>query len=471
MQLDWYSALAARLEEDPGPSQPNEHVPVGVWETIEKRIQIPEYKPQASPDVIVRELKDRQGAYFVLKNTKEKTYLRLSLEEYALWSQIDGQNTVRDLIVNHFEETGKFAHATVVHLVEQLLLKNMLAEKRITVWNQLNQAVYARSWLYRLSAPAQFILTRGININSLDGIIEKIYKYGGWLFFTWVAKVVLLLVSILGLGAYGLILNDPSRKFFEENFILGMATFWLLAIPLALIHELGHALTVKHYGREVPRGGVRLIMGMPAAFVETTDIWLEPRRARLMVTWNGPYTALILAGLAALAIYFFPVAPVNNLLFKLTVLAYTLVLWNFNPLGKFDGYHLISDALDIRSLREKSLAFLRRGLFEKILQKKQLTREDWLFTVYGVLSVIWLAYVIYFIYSLLLRLFLFSPPDSIILQLLRLLMIAAVISFVFLIILKVIQLGRFLLSRYTRSGALQRHGRMALIGGVWRWRW
>jgi putative peptide zinc metalloprotease protein len=80
---------------------------------------------------------------------------------------------------------------------------------------------------------------------------------------------------------------------------------------------MGHALTVKHFGREVPKGGVMLYFGMPAAFVETTDIWLEPKRARLAVTWNGPYTGLIIGGLAAIFIYLYPSASINSFLFKM----------------------------------------------------------------------------------------------------------------------------------------------------------
>jgi putative peptide zinc metalloprotease protein len=466
MQADWYAALVQRLEVESELSGGDVQADVDIWKTIERRIQIAEYQPQAGPNVIVRELEDRKGAYFVLKNIKEKTYLRLSLTEHKMWALIDGQTTVEELIVEHYMETGEFAHNLVVRLVEQLLHHRMLVDEPIFAWKRLDQAVYQRSWLYRLSAPARFILTRGISINGLDGPIEKLYKYGGWLCFTWVAKVIFLLVSILGFVAYMLILNDPNRKLFEDNLIRGLATVWLLAIPLALIHELGHALTVKHYGREVPRGGVMLIMGLPAAFVETTDIWLEPRRARLMVTWNGPYTALIIAGLAALVINFFPTAPVNSLLFTLAAFAYTLVLWNFNPMGKFDGYHLLTDALNIRSLREKSQAFLWRGLREKILQRKRLTRQEWLFSIYGVLSVIWLVYVVYFVNSLVRILFRSLPPGPIIFRLLRYSMMAAVISFVFLIVLGVLQFVRLQISRYISSGGLRQHGRMALIGGV-----
>jgi len=471
MQLDWYAALVERLEIESEPSQENEEPASSIWETIEQRIQIAEFNPKASPDVIVRELKDRQGVYFVLKNTEEKTYLRLSLEEHSLWVQMDGQTSVRDLIVNHFEDSGKFAHAMVVHLIEQLLLKNMLTEKRVAVWNQLNQAVYARSWLYRLSSPAQFILTQRVSIKGLDGAIEKLYKYGGWLFFTRPAQIMFLLVSVLGLGAYAIILRDTSYRFFGENLILGLAVLWLVAILPVIIHELGHALTVKHYGREVPRGGVMLYFGMPAAFVETTDIWLEPRRARLAVTWNGPYTGLILGGLAALVIYFFPTAPINRLLFKMAGFTYLTVLLNINPMLKFDGYYLLSDALDIPSLREKSMAFVRHGLPDRITQKKKFTRQDWVYTIFGGLSMIWMMYAVYLMYFMWQTRVraglqaLFGSGYSIISRLFSLLLLAAVVSFVFLIVLKVFQLGRLLLSRYARSGGLQQHGRMAFIGG------
>ena len=181
MSVDWHTALVQRLKDDRAASRDNDLSTPGIWEDIKEGSNIALYCPQASLDVLVRELDDRQGVYFVLKNDKEKTYLRLSLEEHALWERMDGQTPIVDLIVNHFEETGNFARETVLNIVQKLLYKNMLTEKPVAVWSQLNQAVSGRSWLYRLSSPAQFILTRGISIHSLDRIIEKIYKFGGWL--------------------------------------------------------------------------------------------------------------------------------------------------------------------------------------------------------------------------------------------------------------------------------------------------
>jgi len=138
MQLDWYAALVERLEFDPVPSWDNDQSTPGIWEEIKDGVNIVLYCPQASPDVLVRELDDRQGVYFVVKNTVVKTYLRLSLEEFNIWSQMDGETTVHDLIVEHYSETGKYEQDKVIRLVDKLYWRSMLTEKPVAVWGQLN---------------------------------------------------------------------------------------------------------------------------------------------------------------------------------------------------------------------------------------------------------------------------------------------------------------------------------------------
>jgi putative peptide zinc metalloprotease protein len=61
--------------------------------------------------------------------------------------------------------------------------------------------------------------------------------------------------------------------------------------------------------------------------------------------------------------------------------AYMTVFLNVNPLLKFDGYYLLSDALDIPALQERSLAFVRHKLPQYIGQRRKLTREEWVFAI------------------------------------------------------------------------------------------
>ena len=71
MTLDWYSGLVSRLEEAEIESLTDEESSPGIWQSLEKQIQITEYCPEKNPKVIEQELSDHTGPYFVLKNTEE----------------------------------------------------------------------------------------------------------------------------------------------------------------------------------------------------------------------------------------------------------------------------------------------------------------------------------------------------------------------------------------------------------------
>ena len=470
MTLDWNAALEERLAREDSQPPTDETASPGIWESIEKQLQVAEYQPERNPNVIEQKLDDRGGSYYVLKNTEQKTYMRVSPTEYELWQSMDGKTTVQELIVEHFMATGEFAHGTVVRLVDLLYWKHMFTDTPVAVWTQVNKAVSSRSWSHRLTVPAQKFMNQPLAYHGLDKYISLLYRYGGFIFFTRPVKLILIVISVLGIAAYSQVIRDPNYTIIGDNIIGSLAVLWVAALLPIFIHELGHALTVKHYGREVPKGGVMLYFGMPAAFVETTDIWLEPTRARLSVTWNGPYTGLILGGAGAIFIFLFPAAPINSFLFKMIGVAYLTVLFNVNPFLKYDGYYLLSDALDIPSLRERSLAFLRRNFLAKFTARKKFSREEKIFTVFGILSLVWTVYALYLISSIYQARIqqsmesLLGRNYSLTSRALSFLIIAGLVSFAFLMGLRLIKLFQSLADRYSRTGGLQRHGQLAMIG-------
>ena len=471
MNSDWFRALEERLEQERHSAFPAEtSIKMGIWESVKKGINPTSWRPQTCDDIIVRELSDRQETYYVLKHNQKKTYLRLSPEEHRLFQCMDGKSSLDELVFEYFVITNNFAPNKVANLVEKLYQHHMLVETPMAVWCQLEQIVQKRSWLYRLSTPARAFLTRKLSIPGLDRFITWLYQKIGWSFFTRPVKLLFLVISVLGLVAFSQLVSDPGYAFLEDEIITGLALLWLAAVLPLMIHELGHALTVKHYGREVPRGGVMLFFGMPAAFVETTDIWLEPRRARLAVTWNGPYTGLIVGGAAAILIYSFPLAAWNSLLFKMAGIAYLTVFMNVNPLLKLDGYYLLSDLLNIPSLRERSFAFVRKQLIGNLLQGKKFTRYEWIYTAFGLLSMAWTVYAVYlisFFWQTRLRTSLqalFGEGYSIFARGLSLLIILGIASVVVLLLMFVIQLANGLVTRFLHSGVLERHLKLAFIG-------
>ncbi|NIV35522.1 MAG: hypothetical protein GWN58_40540, partial [Anaerolineae bacterium] len=239
--------------------------------------------------------------------------------------------------------------------------------------------------------------------------------WGGFLLFSWPLQILYIALSIIGVYCFVASLSSGGYSLvaaWSGSYLLGAAILVALLFLSILIHELAHALTVKHYGREVREAGPMIYFGFPGFFVDTTDIWMEGKRARLAVSWSGPYSGLVLAGMASIAITIWPGAVLNGILFRFAFLTYLLVFLNLNPLLKLDGYYLLMDWLEIPMLREKSLAFLRTGLPAKLRQLGRqpgdkmparrwlrglggFSREEWIFTLFGLLSALWTLYAVY----------------------------------------------------------------------------
>jgi len=134
---------------------------------------------------------------------------------------------------------------------------------------------------------------------------------------------------------------------------------------------------------------------MPAAFVDTTDIWMEPRRPRLVVSWAGPHSGFFLGGLESLVIMALPGGAVASVLYRFAILTYLTSFMNLNPLLKLDGYYILMDWLEIPRLRERSLAFIGKPLRAKLRKRERFTREEIIFAVFGVLAAVWTAIAVF----------------------------------------------------------------------------
>jgi putative peptide zinc metalloprotease protein len=156
---------------------------------------------------------------------------------------------------------------------------------------------------------------------------------------------------------------------------------------MVFFHESGHALTCKHFGRSVLQGGMLFYYGSPAFFIDTTDIWMAPKAARVTTSFAGPAADLMVGGLLILAITLFPGIPVAAVLFQMAAVAYLGVLTNLAPFMELDGYFILMDWLEIPLLRKKALGFVRKRLAPKLLRERTpFSREERIFSIYGVLT-------------------------------------------------------------------------------------
>src|SRR3954453_14295171 len=151
----------------------------------------------------------------------------------------------------------------------------------------------------------------------------------------------------------------------------------------------GPAPPPKHPGREVPAAGLLVYFGIPSVFVDTTDVWMAGRRARLMVTAAGPLTGLVLAGSMQLAGLAIP--ALGPLAFKLSFAWYLNGLFNLNPFLALDGYYLLMDWLEIPNLRARGISWVTSRLRGRPPAWGGLDIEGKIVALYGTLAVLWLA--------------------------------------------------------------------------------
>jgi putative peptide zinc metalloprotease protein len=143
------------------------------------------------------------------------------------------------------------------------------------------------------------------------------------------------------------------------------------AIALAVaksLHELAHAFVATRYGVRVAHMGVAFLVMWPMLYTDTGESWkLADRRERFVIAAAGIRAELALAGFATLAWSLVADGPLRAALFFLATTSWVVTLAiNASPFMRFDGYFLLSDALDIPNLHQRAFALaraaLRRGL-------------------------------------------------------------------------------------------------------------
>ncbi|MEN3030261.1 HlyD family efflux transporter periplasmic adaptor subunit [Chromobacterium amazonense] len=175
--------------------------------------------------------------------------------------------------------------------------------------------------------------------------------------FWWLTAGVVL----LGLGMVSRRWDEFTHTFSAYG---GWAAAMGVAISLGLakiLHELGHALTARHFGCRVPAMGVAFLVMMPVLYTDTNDVWKLPlRRQRLLIGGAGMLAELTLAAWATFVWNFLPDGPLRAGVFLLATTTWLATLAiNASPFMRFDGYFLLADWLGVPNLHGRAFALAR----------------------------------------------------------------------------------------------------------------
>ncbi|MBM4058265.1 MAG: HlyD family efflux transporter periplasmic adaptor subunit, partial [Planctomycetes bacterium] len=229
-----------------------------------------------------------------------------------------------------------------------------------------------------------------------DWLLERLDPWFGWLFSPpAIAAAMVFVASALLLVLVNFDTFRAKLPEFNQFFAAGNWLYLAAALGVTkILHEFGHGLSCKHYGGECHEMGVMLLVFTPCLYCDVSDSWMLPNKwKRAAIGAAGMYVEVIIASIATYLWWNSHPGTFNKLcLDVMFVSSVSTILFNANPLLRYDGYYILSDLLEIPNLRQKANTILGRLAARWCLGIKQQDdpflpqRKLGLFALYAVAS-------------------------------------------------------------------------------------
>jgi putative peptide zinc metalloprotease protein len=306
-----------------------------------------------------------QTPVYILRDEAGDRYMKMSEEGLFLWQLMDGGHTIEDLCRAYVARFARPAPGEALHALARLHEGGFVRFQEVSEGK--GRAGRTDGDKPRLSVS---LCTWYCWLSDMDRKVAAMYRCLRGLYRP-LAQAVLLIIA--GAGAIAFAWPSTGSPIWSTGAMPRSLPVWLAGLALhVLVHEAAHALTCKHFGRRVNRAGIGWYFFAPVAFVDTSDVWAAARLPRILVSAAGPYSNLILSGMAALAAHFLAPGAPKDALWGFSLTGYVLALVNLNPLLELDGYYIVMDLLEIPNLRARALAYLGSVLCGRALPEPRL---------------------------------------------------------------------------------------------------
>ncbi|MCA1840817.1 MAG: cyclic nucleotide-binding domain-containing protein [Actinobacteria bacterium] len=367
----------------------------GIWNSLEASADIGNYRPRLSTDIEVKEFHLKWGNdYAVIFNPRDIIHYRLEPGELELLSWFDGTKTVREIIVERFEQTGELELSGIADLVRQLEFGNFLDKPFLDVDAAVKQAIKPKLNLERRLA--EFARTLTVEWKGAERLVAWFYRRGFKFLFSRYIQIPLALICAAGLLSFFKLAQASHFRLLDRSAAQEGLVLIGLSYTLTFVHELSHALVLHHNGRRVKSAGFLIYFGSTAFYIESTDGMMMERKQRILMSFAGPYSEMIIAGIVSVIAFMLPDWPFSKTLYKFALLNYFVIFMNLIPLLELDGYWIFSELIQVPNLRKMSLDFVRYDLWHKLRTRERISKQQVGLGLYGILGV---AFTILSLYS------------------------------------------------------------------------
>lgn len=292
---------------------------------------------------------------FVIEDPLSGKFYLVGDAEWALLRGIDGRTTIAEAIGMAATESPS---ETALTEREGISVARWLVDQGLAQPVDTMLAGHGEGPPRATRAPFNPFTIRIGSFNPNAMLVELDNRLG-WLWTHW------FLAAWLGLGAaaiYKLVShwvswNAVPTQILDRDNWLRLGIVWC---ALKVLHELGHALSCRHFGVPVRRAGLLLIFFAPVPYVDVSGSWrISSRGRRLTISAAGMYLELCVAFVALLCWTPDSMELFDRLCVDVVMLAgLNTVAFNANPLMRFDGYYILADLTGIPNLSGESRRYM-----------------------------------------------------------------------------------------------------------------
>ncbi|NML47858.1 hypothetical protein HHL11_29180 [Ramlibacter sp. G-1-2-2] len=308
------------------------------------------------PTVRVQRQRFRGRDWYVLEDSYTQRFFRLTPEAWAFVSRLTPEKTVEETW-NEFLETHPQeapGQDAVIQLLSQLHVSNLLYFRHQPDNDAIVERV-KRTRQRELAGKAMSFLFFRVPLLDPNAWLDRISPFIRFITGPWMAAVWL---AVVGMGCvtafeHRQALLDKSQGLLALD---NLPWLYVCLALLKLLHEMGHAFVTKRYGGEVRTFGLMFLLFTPLPYVDATASWaFRNSWHRVYVGAAGMLVEFFLAAIGAMVWASTGAGLVNSIAFNVMVIgSVSSVIFNGNPLLRFDAYYMLSDAIEIPNLYQKA---------------------------------------------------------------------------------------------------------------------
>jgi putative peptide zinc metalloprotease protein len=303
----------------------------------------------------------RGDLWYVLQDHASGRFQRFTPAAYQLIGLMDGKLSVQQIWEAARTRLGEDAptQEEVIRLLSQLHAVNALQSDVLPdtaeMLKRFEKQRYAK-WKQNLRSPLfmRFALLDPERILvSLWPLVRPIFSWVGAII--WLA-VVGYAIFLVGVHWPELTENITDRVLATQNLFI----IWLIFPFVKAFHEFGHGFAVKKRGGEVHEMGIMLLVFTPIPYVDASAASaFRNKRERVLVGAAGIIVEVFIAALALFLWVNVEPGPMRAVAYNIILIAgVSTLLFNGNPLLRYDAYYILGDLLEISNLGPRGIRYV-----------------------------------------------------------------------------------------------------------------